>query len=389
VTRVVTAGGHTEAIGHESPVTPDFWRGRRVLITGHTGFKGSWLSVWLDMLGSQIFGYALDPPTQPSLYEQAGVAELVQSTIGDIRDLAAFAAVIEDARPEIVVHMAAQSLVLRSYEHTVETYSTNVLGTVHVLEALRRLDFPCVVVNVTTDKCYENKRWPWAYRENDQLGGRDPYSNSKACAELVAQAYRESFYRVDGPESPRVSIGNARAGNVIGGGDWTPGQLVPDTIAALEASEQVALRHPEAVRPWQHVLDCLRGYLTLAENLHVDGARFSGGWNFGPPDSDCRPAAEVVDMLARGWGVRDAWVPDNAHHAPEEAQLRLDPSKAAHVLGWRTALPLSLAVEWVADWYQHLSGGADAAELCRSQIREYTTLIAEAPSRRQTNAHSV
>jgi CDP-glucose 4,6-dehydratase len=285
--------------------------------------------------------------------------------------------------------MAAQSLVLHSYEHTIDTYSTNVLGTVHVLEALRHLDLPCVVVNVTTDKCYENKRWPWAYRENDQLGGRDPYSNSKACAELVAHAYRESFYRVDGPESPRVSIANARAGNVIGGGDWTPGQLVPDTIAGLEAGEQVVLRHAEAVRPWQHVLDCLRGYLTLAENLHVDGARFSGGWNFGPRDSDGRPVAEVVDMLARSWGVTDAWVRDSARHAPEEPQLRLDPSKAADVLGWRTALPLPLAVEWVADWYQRLSRGADAAELCMSQIRAYATLIAEAPNRRQTNSHSV
>jgi CDP-glucose 4,6-dehydratase len=369
-------------------VTPNFWRGRRVLVTGHTGFKGSWLSVWLDMLGSQVFGYALDPPTQPSLYEQAGVAERMQSTIGDIRDLPAFAAAIEEARPEIVVHMAAQSLVLRSYENAIETYSTNVLGTVHVLEALRRLDFPCVVVNVTTDKCYENKRWPWAYRENDELGGRDPYSNSKACAELVARAYRESFFPLDGPESPRVSIASARAGNVIGGGDWTPHQLVPDTIAALGAGEQVVLRHPEAVRPWQHVLDCLRGYLTLAENVHGDGARFSGGWNFGPPESDCRPVAELVEMLARSWGVSDAWVRDTAHHAPEEAQLRLDPSKAAQLLGWRTALPLPLAVEWVADWYQDLSRGADAAELCRSQIRAYATLLAETPSGQQANSLS-
>jgi CDP-glucose 4,6-dehydratase len=360
-------------------VTPAFWRGRRVLVTGHTGFKGSWLSVWLDMLGSQVFGYALDPPTQPSLYEQAGVAERMQSTIGDIRDMSALAAAIENARPEIVVHMAAQSLVLRSYENTIETYSTNVLGTLHVLEALRRLDFPCVVVNVTTDKCYENKRWPWAYRENDELGGRDPYSNSKACAELVVQSYRESFFPLDGPERPRVSIASARAGNVIGGGDWTPDQLVPDTIAALEAGEQVVLRHPEAVRPWQHVLDCLRGYLTLAENLHGNRARFSGGFNFGPPESDCRPVAELVETLARSWDVSDAWVRDTAHHAPEEAQLRLDSSKAAQLLGWRTALPLPVAVKWVADWYRALARGADAAELCTSQIRAYSTLFAEAP----------
>jgi len=370
-------------------VTSDFWRGRRVLVTGHTGFKGSWLSIWLDMLGAQVFGYALDPPTEPSLYERAGVAERVQSTIGDIRDLPALAAAIEDARPEIVVHMAAQSLVLRSYENTIETYSTNVLGTVHVLEALRHPDFPCVVVNVTTDKCYENKRWPWAYRENDELGGRDPYSNSKACAELVAQAYRESFFPIGSPESPRVSIASARAGNVIGGGDWTPDQLMPDTIAALEAGEQVVLRHPEAVRPWQHVLDCLCGYLTLAERLHGDGAQFSGAWNFGPPESECAPVAELVDLLARSWGVSDAWVRDTGHHAPEESQLRLDPSKAAQLLGWRTALPLPRAVRWVADWYQDVARGADAAELCRSQIQAYETLLAEAPAKQEANALSL
>jgi CDP-glucose 4,6-dehydratase len=370
-------------------MTPDFWRGRRVLVTGHTGFKGSWLCVWLDMLGSQVFGYALGPPTQPSLHERAGVAGRMQSTIGDIRDLSALAAAIEDARPEIVFHMAAQSLVLRSYEDPVETYSTNVLGTVHVLEALRRLDPPCAVVNVTTDKCYENKRWLWAYRENDELGGRDPYSNSKACAELVAQAYRESFFPIDGPESPRVSIASARAGNVIGGGDWTPGQLVPDTIAALEAGQQVVLRHPEAVRPWQHVLDCLRGYLTLAENLHGDGARFSGEWNFGPPESDRHSVAELVEMLARRWGAGDAWVRDAAQYAPEEAELRLDSSKAGQLLGWRTALPVPLAVELVADWHQELSRGRDAAQLCRAQIEAYATSLADVPGGQRADSLSV
>jgi CDP-glucose 4,6-dehydratase len=370
-------------------VRPDFWHGRRVLVTGHTGFKGAWLSIWLDMLGSQVFGFALDPHTQPSLYEQADVAQRMHSTIGDIRDWSAIVAAVEDARPEIVFHMAAQSLVLRSYESTIETYATNVLGTVHVLEALRRLDVPCAVVNVTTDKCYENKRWPWAYRENDELGGRDPYSNSKACAEFVARAYRESFFPLDGPDGPRVAIASARAGNVIGGGDWTPGQLVPDTVAALAVGEQVVLRHPDAVRPWQHVLDCLGGYLTLAENLYGDSAQFSGGWNFGPPESDCAPVADLVDMLARSWDVSDAWVRDTAPHAPEEGQLRLDPSKAAQLLGWRTSLPLPLAVRWVTDWYRDLERGADAAELCGSQIRAYATLLADATAGQQATAISL
>jgi len=354
-------------------VTPDFWRGRRVFVTGDTGFKGSWLCIWLDLLGSDVVGYALDPPTQPSLYERAGVAELVRSTIGDIRDLSRLTHAIREARPEIVIHMAAQSLVVRSYDDPVETYSTNVLGTVHVLEALRGLDLPCAVVNVTTDKCYENKRWLWGYRESDDLGGRDPYSSSKACAELVARAYRESFFPTEGPERPRVSIASARAGNVIGGGDWTPGQLVPDTVAALEAGRQVLLRHPNAVRPWHHVLDCLRGYLTLAERLYGDGIRFAGEWNFGPPESECWSVGELVETLALRWGVADSWVRDAESHAPEEERLRLDTSKAAQLLGWRTSLPLGVALEWVADWYRDLSHGADAGDLCRAQIREYAS----------------
>jgi CDP-glucose 4,6-dehydratase len=359
-------------------VRSTFWQGRRVFVTGHTGFKGAWLSIWLDSLGSKVVGYALDPPTQPSLYERAGVAARVESNIADIRDLPALTDAIRDARPEIVFHMAAQSLVLRSYEEPVETYSTNVLGTVHVFEAVRCLDAPCAVINVTTDKCYENKRWPWAYRENDELGGRDPYSNSKACAELVTRAYRESFFTIGESASPRVSIASARAGNVIGGGDWTPGQLVPDTIAALEGGNQVVLRHPLAVRPWQHVLDCLAGYLDLAEKLHGDGARFSGAWNFGPAEADCLPVAELVEILAERWEVREQpWVRDVRQHAPEEAQLRLDASKAAHLLGWRPALSLPRALEWVADWYQGLARGGDAADLCQAQIHAYATLSSE------------
>jgi CDP-glucose 4,6-dehydratase len=355
-------------------VTPEFWHDRRVFVTGHTGFKGSWLSLWLEMLGSRVHGFALDPPTQPSLFERAGLAERLQSTIGDVRDLPMLDQSIQNARPEIVFHMAAQSLVLRSYEDPVETYSTNVLGTVHVLEAIRRLHAPCAVINVTTDKCYENKGWIWGYRETDELGGRDPYSNSKACAELVARAYRASFFAIDGSERRPVSIASVRAGNVIGGGDWTPGQLVPDTIAALDAGEQVHLRQPESVRPWQHVLDCLGGYLMLAERLHNDGERFSGEWNFGPSDSESSSVAKLVEILGARWGKTDTWVRASARHAPEEVDLRLDATKAARLLGWRSALSLPQALEWVANWYRDFSQGADAADLCRAQIRAYTDL---------------
>ncbi|MBA3375000.1 MAG: CDP-glucose 4,6-dehydratase [Actinobacteria bacterium] len=356
-------------------MTPEFWRGRRVLVTGHTGFKGSWLCVWLDALGAVVAGYALDPPTRPSLYERAGVAKLVEGTIADIRDQVRLTDAIREAEPQIVFHLAAQSLVLRSYDDPVETYATNVLGTVHVLEAIRQLQLPCTVVNVTSDKCYENERWPWGYRENDRIGGRDPYSSSKACAELVARAYRDSFFPLEGAGEPQVAIASARAGNVIGGGDWTPNQLVPDTIAALEAGERVRLRHPNAVRPWQHVLDCLRGYLVLAQRLHLDGARYSGEWNFGPPESDCRPVGELVETLSGLWGAKLGWEQDTAHHAKEEGELRLDSSKAAAELGWRTALPLPVALEWVVDWYRGLSRGTDVLQLCGGQVRSYEALL--------------
>jgi CDP-glucose 4,6-dehydratase len=362
-------------------MTPEFWAGRRVFVTGHTGFKGAWLCSWLDMLGAETYGYALEPPTEPSLYEKAGVDRIVRSTIADIRDLPELRRAIDRAKPEIVLHLAAQSLVLRSYEDPVETYSTNVLGTVHVLEAVRRTDRPCTVVNVTTDKVYENKGSSAGYREDDELGGHDPYSTSKAGAELVARAYRDSFFPLEAEGGPLVSIATARAGNVIGGGDWTPAQLVPDAIGALIAGHPVALRHPDAVRPWQHVLDCLAGYLTLAERLHVDPRRYSGEWNFGPPDSDCVPVSELVEGIATRLGVDEgAWVPASEQHAHEERELRLDPGKAAELLGWRTALSLSTALDWTVDWYRAHANGGDTAELCRAQVDVYTDMRPEGDS---------
>jgi CDP-glucose 4,6-dehydratase len=355
-------------------MTPGFWRDKRVFVTGHTGFKGSWLVLLLQSFGARVAGYALPPPTRPSLYELARVDELVHGTTGDIRDLDALASCMADFAPDIVFHMAAQSVVLTSYDDPVDTYSTNVMGTVHTLEAVRRMRRGCTVVNVTTDKCYENKGWTWPYRETDTLGGRDPYSNSKACAELVGQAYRESFFPASRFDAHGVALASARAGNVIGGGDWTPRQLVPETIGAFVQGRPVVLRHPDAVRPWQHVLDCLGGYMTLAEALASDGRRYAGEWNFGPADSAACPVSRVVDTLGRLWGVATPWVRDTAVHAPEEHQLRLDVSKATHELRWRGRLPVEQALQWVAAWYLERQRGADARASCREQIARWLDL---------------
>jgi CDP-glucose 4,6-dehydratase len=352
-------------------MNPSFWRNKRVLVTGHTGFKGSWLCLLLDALGARVAGFALDPPTDPNLFSLAHVDQLVDSTIGDVRDLAALSARVKSFEPEILLHMAAQSVVLRSYDDPIETYATNVVGTATTLEAVRRAGRPCSVINVTTDKCYENQNWVWGYRETDVLGGRDPYSNSKACAELVGQSFRDSFFPLARHAEHGVAIASARAGNVIGGGDWTARQLIPDAMAAFRQDRPVVLRHPRAVRPWQHVLDCLAGYLTLAEALSVDAQKFSGGWNFGPAEADTRPVSYVVEKLGSFWNMRPAWTQDPVVHAHEEQQLRLDISKAADQLAWRGHLRIDDALTWVATWFRAFHGGADARELCRAQIRDY------------------
>ena len=299
-------------------MNPTFWRDKRVLVTGHTGFKGGWLCQLLTSFGAEVAGYALTPPTQPNLYSLARIDELVESTTADICDLGTLTDCIRKFAPDVVFHMAAQSVVLQSYENPVETYSTNVLGTVNTLDAIRRMGHPCVVVNVTTDKCYENKGWVWGYRETDTLGGRDPYSNSKACAELVAQSFRESFFPLSKFTEHGVAIASARAGNVIGGGDWTPRQLIPESVAAFVKAQSVVLRHPQAVRPWQHVLDCLGGYVTLAEALASDPKGFSGEWNFGPSDSETCSVSRIVESLATHWSVQRPWVQDGTSHSPEE-----------------------------------------------------------------------
>jgi CDP-glucose 4,6-dehydratase len=352
-----------------------FWKGRRVFLTGHTGFKGSWLSLWLDALGAKVTGYALDPPTQPNLFEQARVVGTVHSIRGDIRDFPRLQGAIAECRPEVVIHMAAQSVVRRGYEDPIENYSSNVMGTVHVLEAVRQLKQPCAVVNVTSDKCYENREWVWGYRENEPMGGRDPYSNSKGCAELVTTAYRESFFPPDAIDRHGVALASARAGNAIGGGDWTGDQLIPDLMRAFLAGKPCLIRNPSAFRPWQFVLEPLRGYLTLAQRLTEDGPRFASGWNFGPVDADAKPVSWIADELVRSWGTQASWNQDAAAHPREAHALKLDASKAGVSLDWHPVLPLQQALGWIVEWYRAFQTGADLQRMTRTQIEQYEALL--------------
>jgi CDP-glucose 4,6-dehydratase len=354
-----------------------FWRGRKVFLTGHTGFKGSWLTLWLDALGADVTGYSLDPPTDPSLYHQARLAECLRSIRGDIRNFQQLKSAIAECRPDVVLHMAAQSVVRRGYDDPIETYSTNVMGTVHVFEALRQLKLPCVVVNVTSDKCYLNREWAWGYRENEPMGGRDPYSNSKGCAELVTTAYRESFFAPAAFDRHGVALGSARAGNAIGGGDWTANQLIPDLIRAFLAGKPCLIRSPSAIRPWQFVLEPLNGYLTLAERLAQDAPRFAGGWNFGPAEADARPVSWIADRLVRLWGDGASWNRDAGEHPREANFLKLDASIAKSELDWQPRLPLQQALEWIVEWYRGLQAGADPRRLTRAQIDRYESLLQE------------
>jgi CDP-glucose 4,6-dehydratase len=356
----------------------NFWRDKKVLVTGHTGFKGSWLCLLLHRFGARVHGYSLPPPTEPSLYERASVGELIDSVIGDIRDQERMEGEVTRIAPDVIMHFAARSVVLDAYADPVEAYSTNVVGTASVLNAVRRLHGRCAVVNVTTDKVYENRGWVWGYREDDTLGGRDPYSSSKACAELVASAFRQSYFQDTAQSANSIGLASARAGNVIGGGDWTPHQLIPDTIAALAKGEPVVLRNPEATRPWQHVLDCLSGYLTLAEALHGNPGGISGGWNFGPTDADMQPVSRVVELLAQPWGVASAWVRDVRTYPHEAMELRLSSQKAERTLGWRGRLSLKTALEWTSDWFRLHLAGQEARELCESQIDDYVKIRPDA-----------
>ena len=348
-------------------IHPAFWRDKRVWVTGHTGFKGAWLSLWLQMLGARASGYALAPPTSPSLFELARVAQGMTSIAGDIRDPACLRRALDAAQPQIIFHLAAQSLVRRSYHDPVETFATNVAGTVNVLEAIRHAPGVKAVVVVTSDKCYQNRGAAIAYREDDALGGYDPYSSSKACAEIVTASYRQSYWQE--PSSP--ALASVRAGNVIGGGDWAEDRLVPDAIAAFAQGKPVRIRNPAALRPWQHVLEPLSGYLSLAERLWDGPAELRGAWNFGAEQDDAKPVSWVVEHLARAWGDGARWEPDSGKHPHEAGQLMLDCSKAKHCLGWRPRLALDEALAWVVEWHRACIAGADARETSAAQISRY------------------
>jgi CDP-glucose 4,6-dehydratase len=353
----------------ESLVNPGrFWAGRRVFLTGHTGFKGSWLALWLHALGSRVAGYALAPDTEPSLYVQARVDALVESTEADVRDGAALRRAVAAARPEVVIHLAAQAQVRQSYREPVHTFATNVMGTAHLLEAVREVGGVKAVLVVTSDKCYDNPGHATAFTEDDRLGGHDPYSSSKACAELVAAAYRASFF--DGvADAP--ALATARAGNVIGGGDWSTERLVPDLLRAFTAGVPARLRHPQSVRPWQHVLEPLRGYLLLAERLCSGGPGFATAYNFGPARSDGRTVAWVADELAARWGGAAGWQPQGGPQPHEAQQLQLDTARARQALAWKPVLTLEEALVLTVAWSRDWAAGADARALTLAQIAAY------------------
>jgi CDP-glucose 4,6-dehydratase len=376
---ILDVRGPGERDAHEPPpldgtVDPGFWRGRRVLVTGHTGFKGSWLTLWLQALGAHITGFSLGVPTKPSMYELARVGELVDSIEGDVRDPAALAGALAAAQPEIVVHMAAQSLVRRSFHDPRATYEVNVMGTVNLLDAVRRDGNVRVLVNVTSDKCYKNREWEWPYREHEPMGGHDPYSSSKGCAELVTDAFRRSFFH-DG-ESTRVA--SARAGNVIGGGDWAEDRLLPDLMRAAFAGRPLCVRNPGSVRPWQHVLNPLSGYLVLAQALW-SSAEHADAWNFGPADEDARSVRWIVERMHELWPQQLSW---HEGEEPRRARLhearylKLDSSRARSHLGWRPSWDLRDGLQATVEWYRALHAGEDMAAVTAAQIETYERAVA-------------
>lgn len=356
-------------------MNPAFWQGKRIFVTGHTGFKGSWLCLWLERLGAQVTGFALPPPSDPSLFDMARVADTMRSIIGDVRDLRALEQAMNEAQPEIVIHMAAQSLVRYSYENPVETFATNVLGVAHALDASRRVSSVRAVVVVTSDKCYHNEEWVWGYRENSRLGGDDPYSASKGCAELVVSAYQHSFFAESNGKCPVV--GSGRAGNVIGGGDWARDRLVPDIMRSLLKNEPTLIRNPQATRPWQHVLEPLHGYLLLAERLYTDGHKYASAWNFGPPEQSEKTVGWVIEKMYELWGVTFEWTRDLNPGPPECTFLKLDASKARAHLGWRPKLDLPTTLDWIAKWTRRYQAGDDMRRVSLAEIEAFMRIVPE------------
>ena len=349
-------------------MTSSFWAGKTVLLTGHTGFKGSWLSLWLQLLGAHVVGVSLDAPTQPNLFGAADVADGMTSVLGDVRDLEFLQQVIKREQPDIAIHMAAQSLVRRAYTQPVETYSTNVMGTVNFLEAIRQAKTIRVALVVTSDKCYANQERVSGYREDDLLGGDEPYANSKACAEMVCEAYRKSYFF----NRPDFALATARAGNVIGGGDWAQDRLVPDVISACLSQRPVVIRNPNALRPWQHVLDVLNGYMMLVEYLWAAPASAETSWNFGPEDAEVKPVSWIVDQLVRIWGGEASWTLDQASDNPLETHcLKLESTRSRQLLGWEPRLNIATSLSWIVNWYQQYQKTPCIRSFCEDEIRRY------------------
>ena len=349
-------------------VDSSFWKGKKIYLTGHTGFKGAWLSLWLQNMGALVKGYSLDVNTNPALFTKANVAAEMESEIGDIRNLEQLTESMVSFSPDILIHMAAQPLVRLSYKEPVETYTTNVIGTVNVLEAARKCSDLKAIVNVTTDKCYENKELEWEYRENEPMGGYDPYSSSKGCAELVTSAYRRSFFS----SKDTASLASVRAGNVIGGGDWAEDRLIPDVLRAFEKSEPVLIRNPSHTRPWQHVLEPLSGYLVLAQELFLNRDDFAEGWNFGPKDEGCKPVSWILDQMVTYWGNNASWILDKNNNPHEAGFLKLDCSKASNRLKWNSKWNLHETLEMIVNWHQFYINGGDIKKQCLEEINTYS-----------------
>ena len=352
-------------------VNSSFWKNKRVLITGHTGFKGSWLSLWLQKLGAEVTGYARQAVDNPNMYTVVDIENGMNSVIDDVQNLESLILCIKENKPEIIIHMAAQALVRASYNDPVETYATNVMGTVNILEAVRCSHGVKAVVIVTSDKCYHNHGTEKGYQEDDAMGGYDPYSSSKGCAELVTSAYRNSYFNIKDYGQHGVAVASVRAGNVIGGGDWSEDRLIPDMITGFIKKESVKIRNPKAIRPWQHVLEPLEGYLVLSEKLYTEGSLYAEGWNFGPEKEDARPVSWLADSLVRHWGGDASWEQDAAYH-PHEAQcLMLDSSKVRERLEWFPQLPLDIALKWTVEWYKAYTNNKNIREFTEHQISCY------------------